>query len=30
MIAWMQRRTGYLNGVPSAGLTGIAGITLDP
>jgi hypothetical protein len=30
MIAWMQWRTGYLNGVPSAGLTGIAGITLDP
>jgi hypothetical protein len=30
MIAWIQRRTDYLNGVPSAGLTGIAGITLDP
>jgi hypothetical protein len=30
MIAWIQRRTDYLNGVPSAGLTGTAGITLDP
>jgi hypothetical protein len=30
MIAWMQGRTDYLNGVPSADLTGIAGITLDP
>jgi hypothetical protein len=30
MIAWMQRRTLYLNAVPATGLGGRAGATLDP
>jgi hypothetical protein len=29
MIAWMQKRADYLNGVPAADLAGITGTTLD-